>query len=327
MQLSRRFPAAVAALVLVVAGCGGDDTATTTTVAPTTTTTAETTTSSAATTTTGPVTMGVPTTIAPSEPPITPDPSWELFETRFKVYDIAPDDVLNVRTGPGVANPVITTLAPDARGIRRYAPTALVGTAVWTPIQVPGGAGWVNARYLRPEGAATVQVLGTPIPAVADAAARVVAALAADDYAALAALASPTRGVRFSAYAYVSDEDPLITAAQLAGAASDPTVILWGYTDGEGAPIRRTIAQRLDDIAGSTALTSTEIIGHDVRVKTGNSFDNIAEVFPGLPVVEYHFSGTCCLYGGMDWESVRLVFENAAGGPRLVAVVQDTWTM
>ncbi len=327
-----RWLAVATALVLTVAACGrGDDTASPTTSQETTTTAPATTTSAAGPTTTALATTVPPTappaTTGPSAPPIPPDPSWQLFETRFRVYDIAPDDVLNVRTGPGVRNPVITTLAPDASGIRVYAPGALVGAAVWNPVQVPGGAGWVNARFLRPERPATVRVLGTPIPAVAEAAANVVDALAADDYAKLAALASPTRGVRFSAYAYVSEDAPVITAGQLAGAATDRTVILWGYTDGEGAPIRRTIAERLDDVAGSTALTSTQTIGHDVRVQTGNSIDNLAEVFPGLPVVEYHFGGTCCLYGGMDWQSVRLVFENGAGGPRLVGVVQDMWTM
>lgn len=107
-------------------------------------------------------------------------------------------------------------------------------------------------------------------------------------------------------------------------------MLLWGFTDGEGSPISNTIAGRLAEIAGDTGITSTDVIGFDVRVGAGNSIDNIADRFPGAAVVEYHFEGTS-LYGDFDWSSVRFVFDTdvaaPTGRPALLAIVQDTWTI
>ena len=99
-----------------------------------------------------------------------------------------------------------------------------------------------------------------------------------------------------------------------------------GYTDGEGAPIRQTIDERLESIAGSTALTSTTDIGFDERVGLSNTVDNLTETFPGARVVECHHDGTG-EEAAFNWQSVRFVFDSSSGEPLLVAVVQDTWTI
>jgi Bacterial SH3 domain len=281
-------------------------------------------TSTAATTTTISTATSTPT--AGTVAPVVPQPDWELFDDVFFVHGVPDDDELNVRAGPGVSNEIITTLAPGATGVRVYDVSASVGRALWRPVQVSGGAGWVNARFLRPVGTQPPRQVGTVIADVAAGARDVVTALQSSDFAALAALAHPTRGVTFSPYAFVGEDDPVITRERLATAGTDDTLVLWGHTDGEGAPIESTIAQRIVEIAGSTALTSTDVIGHDVKVGSGNSLDNLTSAFPGDRVVEYHFSGTS-RYGDYDWTSVRLVFDTSGPDPLLVAVVQDTWTI
>jgi hypothetical protein len=84
--------------------------------------------------------------------------------------------------------------------------------------------------------------------------------------------------------------------------------------------------ERLQTLSGLTALTSTSVIGSNVRIHSSNSIDNIAEAFPGKPVVEYHFAGTS-LYRDYDWTSLRMVFETSGPKPTLIALVQDTWTI
>ena len=73
----------------------------------------------------------------------------------YQVTGVAADDMLNVRAGPGVENVILGMLAPDAAGI---SPTGRVETAsdggTWWQIDdptLPGGTGWVNARFLHPQ--------------------------------------------------------------------------------------------------------------------------------------------------------------------------------
>ena len=255
--------------------------------------------------------------------PIPVDPTWQRDPDLRRGYGVAGGDVLDVRAAPGPDEPLITVIASQATSIQTYGAIVRIGQEFWQPVQVPGGAGWVNARYLRPMGPPTPGVAGRATAALTTAADQVSNAIEAGDGAALAAAADPALGVLFSTDAYISDDDPVLSVQQLA--AGDSTQMVWGYTDGEGLPIRQTIAERLASIAGSTALTSTAAIGYDVRVKTGNTIDNLAERFPGAHVVEYHFPGTKAA-ANMDWSSVRLVFDTT-NGPRLVAVVQDSWTI
>lgn len=263
------------------------------------------------------------TTTTPAPVPV--DPTWERDPDAWIVWGVAGGDVLNVRVAPGASTPVVTTLAPDATGIRRFHPGETVGEHLWTPIEVPGGAGWVNARFLRPQGPPTPAVTGTVDPTLARAAAEVRQALHAGDHATLAALSHPD-GVTFSTEAHIDASSPVLGQSDLRRAATDDREVLWGHTDGEGAPIEQTLAERLAEIAGSTALTSPTDVGFDVRLRSSNTVDNLAEWFPEGRVVEYHFAGTS-RHGDFDWTSVRFVFDTSGAPPLLVGIVQDTWTI
>jgi Bacterial SH3 domain len=67
----------------------------------------------------------------------------------YAVILVAPGDVLNIRSAPGVGNPVIGSLSANNIGVMRVGPSSYVGGALWVQVQDPGGAaGWVNAVYL-----------------------------------------------------------------------------------------------------------------------------------------------------------------------------------
>lgn len=330
----RRMACVIATLVAVgvLAGCGGGTSPTTTPDSVTGPTTAEPTGTPAASATpsSGPTSSGWSAdpsgTAAPGlATPIPEDPGWELLPEPYLVWGVATDDVLNVRSGAGVGFPIVATLPPAARGVRVFADYLRVGSATWQPVEVPGGAGWVNVRYLRPEPAASPAVRGTPDPALDAAAAGVRDALQAGDWSRLAAMVHPTRGVTLSAYAYTDEDSPVLTADRIRNAAADDATVLWGYTDGEGAPIRATVRDRLREIAGTTALTSTTDIGFNTTIGRGNSLNNVSSWFAGDDVVEYHFSGTA-RWEGMDWDSVRFVFDTSSS-PLLVGIVRDMWTI
>lgn len=63
----------------------------------------------------------------------------------YDVSGVAPDDVLNVRAGPGVGNSIVARLAADARYVE------VVGfdeTREWARVNVDETSGWVALRFL-----------------------------------------------------------------------------------------------------------------------------------------------------------------------------------
>ena len=70
-------------------------------------------------------------------------------ERTYRVIDVAPDDVLNIRAGPSMGHPIVGVIPPRGRGVR------LVGHCQgWCPVSYNGATGWVNGRYLATEPAA-----------------------------------------------------------------------------------------------------------------------------------------------------------------------------
>ncbi|MEM7140469.1 MAG: SH3 domain-containing protein [Actinomycetota bacterium] len=83
----------------------------------------------------------------PLDPSIIDEPTAQDGPT-WSVFGVAADDVLNVRSGPGVENPIVGTLAPDAVGVDVDGEAERVGSQTWVPVNADGLRGWVNRRFL-----------------------------------------------------------------------------------------------------------------------------------------------------------------------------------
>ena len=70
----------------------------------------------------------------------------------YRVVGVAADDVLHVRAGASIQDPVIGTLAPDATGLLV---TDTRGDRWWRVLLDSGVSGWVNSTYLAVDGAWT----------------------------------------------------------------------------------------------------------------------------------------------------------------------------
>ncbi len=66
----------------------------------------------------------------------------------FRVVDVASNDVLNIRSGPGVDNPVVGEIPFDGTGIRVTGDGLVVAGGRWVPILYGNITGWVNSQYL-----------------------------------------------------------------------------------------------------------------------------------------------------------------------------------
>lgn len=157
---------------------------------------------------------------------------------------------------------------------------------------------------------------------------KVLMALKNKDGEALASFAHPTKGVRFSPYGHISiSNDIRLLPSEIEEAFTSIEKRTWGAYDGSGEPITLTFsdyAQRFvydQDFLNAPQKATDEILG------TGNTLINIAEVYPSATFIEYHFPGFDPQYSGIDWKSLRLVFEKMDTGWYLVGIIHDQWTI
>ena len=152
----------------------------------------------------------------------------------------------------------------------------------------------------------------------------VVRALASRDWEALAAQSHP-QGVRFSPYAFIDSSQALVLSPQeIRRLGTDEEIKTWGrYTD-TGTPIYLRFdgyyARFLYDRPFARGVQGPP----NTVLRSGNQINNLRRVYPGEAnaFVEYHVPGTAAR-DGLDWSSLRLVFERREQAWYLVALVHD----
>nr|WP_255573408.1 bZIP transcription factor [Anoxybacillus sp. ST4] len=136
-----------------------------------------------------------------------------------------------------------------------------------------------------------------------------------------------SNGVRFSPYGHVDVQNDLqFSASQLPSLLSSTQVYQWGVYDGSGDPIQLTFQDYFDRFVYDVDFANPHMIGNNVVVGTGNMINNIQQVYSNSSFIEFHFTGFDPQYNGMDWRSLRLVFEQENGQWKLVGIIHDEWT-
>ena len=166
-------------------------------------------------------------------------------------------------------------------------------------------------------------------PTALEAAETVMEILKEDDMENLAAWAHPEKGIRFSPYAYVDTETDLVFSKdELKGLMEDSTVYEWRTFPGSGALIELTYADYYKqfvcdaDFIKDAEISLNEVLGESTTL------NNLHEVNPkdNPNFIEYYIDGIDPSYEGMDWRSLRLVFEKIGDDHALVGIIHDQWT-
>lgn len=149
------------------------------------------------------------------------------------------------------------------------------------------------------------------------------------DMANLVEYIHPVKGVRFTPYAYIEPQTNLIFQAEdMVTLMENTQLFTWGEYDGSGEPIDATFSDYYDMFVYDVDFANPNLIGNNTIVSTsGNMVNNISQVYPTESFVEFHFSGFDAQYAGMDWKSLRLVFEEVEGFWYLVGIIHDQWTI
>ena len=148
------------------------------------------------------------------------------------------------------------------------------------------------------------------------------------DFNKLSTFVHPSKGLRFSPYDYIDTEtSKVFTVEEVKGLVDDEQVYLWGHYDGTGDPIELNFNEYYERFIYDADFANPQVIGNDVAVSYGNAIDNTKEIYPNSHFIELHFKGLDPKYEGMDWRSLKLIFEQEDGEWYLVAIVHGEWTI
>ncbi|WP_372863051.1 hypothetical protein [Psychrobacter sp.] len=155
---------------------------------------------------------------------------------------------------------------------------------------------------------------------------RIQRALANKDFARITNDIHPTRGVRFSMYAYVRPEtDKVFNREQFAQYLQQSKIrFTWGEKDGTGDLLVTPLPTYLDTWIDASKFNNASISINESQ-HSGNMINNLKKIYPNSEVVEFYHKGSE-EYAGMDWRIMRLVFEEYEGKRYLVAIVNEQWT-
>ncbi|WP_350558160.1 hypothetical protein [Psychrobacter sp. CAL346-MNA-CIBAN-0220] len=152
-------------------------------------------------------------------------------------------------------------------------------------------------------------------------------ALASKDYASITDDIHPTRGVRFSMYAYVHlDKDKVFSRAQFSQYLEESKVrFTWGELDGVGEALVVPLPEYLDTWIDGKNYNNARITVNTFESR-GNMINNVNEAYPQSDVVDFYYKGSD-KYDGIDWRGMRLVFGDYQGKRYLIAIINDQWTV
>lgn len=144
----------------------------------------------------------------------------------------------------------------------------------------------------------------------------------------IAEFVHPVKGVRFTPYTYVSPEgDVVFSREEMKNFFADTDLYLWGYYDGIGSEIRLKPAEYYEEFIYSADFINAPEVGYNEVLSSGNMLENQFDVYDNPIIVEYYFPGFNPEYDGMDWRSLRLVFEEYEGNWKLTGIIHNQWTI
>ena len=157
---------------------------------------------------------------------------------------------------------------------------------------------------------------------------RVVELLKSKDMEVLSAYVHPTKGLRLSPYGYINTEsDQIFTQDQVANLLNNNDFYQWGNYDGSGEIINLNFNDYYNRFIYDADFANPHMIGNNTIIGKGNTLINIKDVYTNAEFVEFHFTGFNTEYEGMDWRSLRLVFEEENNMYYLIGIIHDEWTI
>jgi hypothetical protein len=238
----------------------------------------------------------------------------------YAVVLVQSGDVLNIRSRPGVSNPVAASFAPTAVNVMRTGPSAVVDNSVWVEVQRPGGGatGWVNSHFLTEYVAPDVFCADARIPALLN---DLGAALTTSNGASLAALASPAHGVDVRLWRHEANIN--FPPENLRWVFDSTYSHSWGAAPGSGFPVsgsfKDVVLPRLLDVFNNPYEKTCNDVGiaaafsmqpWPFEYSTINYFQVLKPATPGID---------------LDWRIWLVGVEYVGGQPYVFTLIHYEW--
>lgn len=157
---------------------------------------------------------------------------------------------------------------------------------------------------------------------------KVIYAISIKDSETLSEFVHPTKGVRFTPYTYVSLENDIVfNKDEMKDFFNNQDLYIWGYYDGKGDEVNLTPSEYYKEFIYSEDFVNAPEIGYNEILSSGNMIENQFDIYDNAIIVEYYFPGFNPDYEGIDWKSLRLVFEKYENTWKLVSIIHNQWTI
>jgi hypothetical protein len=191
---------------------------------------------------------------------------------------------------------------------------------LWIQVQYQDYIGWVDYSYL-------AEQHGQLPDQLIDLGQMTLIMLKNYQYDQLQEIVHPDLCLQFSPYSYLNINNVIFCGLDLNNYATSDDPLLWGSYDGTGDPISLTFRDYHERFVYDQDYLQSPVVGFNIEVSSGNSINNIDEVFTNSIMLEYHFPFIDPQYAGMDWRSLRLVFVEEGESWYLVAIIHGEWTI
>ncbi|NOY99396.1 MAG: SH3 domain-containing protein [Chloroflexi bacterium] len=268
----------------------------------------------------------IPVATQASAQPTAPSPAPAL-PTAGSVSGISavillpPGGVLNVRSGPGVSNPVVGTFPAAATNVMRTGAASKAGGALWVEVQRPGGGGtgWVNAKYLTEYVPSSTFCADSQVQTLLG---DLKTALMTSNGNLLASLVSPAHGLDLRYFRYGTLAN--YTSEEAAWVFQSTYVVNWGPEPGSGIEKTGTFSQVPLPVLLEVFTSSYELHCNDAGVASAFSQDPWPVEYANVNFYDVYKPGTDA-YGGLDWRSWLVGVEYVQGKPYLFALIHFEW--
>jgi hypothetical protein len=261
-----------------------------------------------------------PTLLPPATPAETQTTeAIELFD-RYSVVGIDRDSSLTIHQEPSLDSPLVGQIPYFGSDIQPTGQIHQEENSTWLFIQYQELGGWVEKAYLAEQHGSLpeeLNVLGK----------HVLEILKTEQYNQLIPLIHPDFCLQFSPYQYLPEDSQRTCPSQLESFIRSEEPLTWGHYDGSGEPIVMPFIEYQQRFIYDQDYLWPWVVGFNEEVSSGNSINNISDIFPDGMMIEYYFPGFDPQYGGMDWRSLRLVFVERNGHWYLTAIIHGEWTI
>ncbi len=146
------------------------------------------------------------------------------------------------------------------------------------------------------------------------------------EYEHIGNISNPETGVLFSPYATISTQSARVfTPSEIKAFARDKRSYVWGIYYESGEPIEMTSSDYFARFVFDRDFTRAKLVGIKHIVRSGNSLENISEVFPDMRYIDFHIPSSDA--DDMNWGSLRLGFTAYGESLMLSLVLHSEYTI